>query len=291
MHVTSRCERPMSRPSPRGVAPAQPEMLTLSPARTILPNEEASHDDQRSGPGTRRLPAGGVGHRVRRAHRRGRRGTSRRRHLELLAIATYLAGRDDDSAAALERAHQQHLREDNPERAALCAFWLSMALVMRGETARGGGWVARGQRLVEEHDLDGPERGYLLLPSAFQALFGGGGAGGGVRDLRAGHRDRRAHRRARPGGAGPARTGPVADHARRPGDRHRPARRGDDRGHRRRGRADRQRAHLLRRHRDLPRHLRPASRRASGPPRSATGARPSPSSSPTAASAWCTAPR
>jgi DNA-binding NarL/FixJ family response regulator len=96
-------------------------------------------------------------------------------NLEQLAIATHLAGRDDDSAAALEQAHHQRLREDNPERAAVCAFWLSMALVFRGEEARAGGWVARGQRLVDEHDLDGPSRGYLLLPSAFQALFGGGG--------------------------------------------------------------------------------------------------------------------
>jgi DNA-binding NarL/FixJ family response regulator len=95
--------------------------------------------------------------------------------LEQLATATHLAGRDDDSASALVQAHQRHLRENNPERAARCAFWLSMALVMRGETARAGGWVARGQRLVEEHDLDGAARGYLLLPSALQALFGGGG--------------------------------------------------------------------------------------------------------------------
>ena len=96
--------------------------------------------------------------------------------LELLAVATHLAGREEESAAALEQAHHQRLREDDPERAAVCAFWLSMALVFRGDTARAGGWVARGQRLADEHDLDGPSRGYLLLPSAFQALFGGGPA-------------------------------------------------------------------------------------------------------------------
>ena len=95
--------------------------------------------------------------------------------LERLSIAAHLAGRADDSAAACEQAHHAYLREDNPERAAQCAFWRSMALVFRGETARAGGWVARGQRLVDEHGLDGPAHGYLLLPSAFQALFGGGG--------------------------------------------------------------------------------------------------------------------
>ncbi len=44
--------------------------------------------------------------------------------LELLAVAAYLAGRDDDSAAALEKAHQEHLRRGDPSRAARCGFWL-----------------------------------------------------------------------------------------------------------------------------------------------------------------------
>ncbi|MGB9376647.1 MAG: response regulator transcription factor, partial [Mycobacteriales bacterium] len=96
--------------------------------------------------------------------------------LELLAIATYLAGRDEDSASAWERAHLAHLRQGNAARAARCCYWLVMALVLRGEHARGSGWLARGQRLVEEEGLTGPESGYLLLPVAFATLHEGGSA-------------------------------------------------------------------------------------------------------------------
>lgn len=96
--------------------------------------------------------------------------------LELLAIATYLAGRDDDSAAAWEKAHHEHIRQGDPAGAARCGFWLGLALTLRGEMARGGGWVARSQRLVEDNGLDGPERGYLMLPAAFATLFEGGAA-------------------------------------------------------------------------------------------------------------------
>ena len=185
----------------------QTEMLTLSPARTILRMRRqaiTSSALDRGRDAFRREAWATASDELTAAAAEAALDAAT---LELLATATHLAGRDDDSAAALVQAHQQHLREDNPERAALCAFWLSMALVLRGETARAGGWVARGQRLVEEHDLDGPARGYR-------------------------HRVR-----------------------------HRAARRGDDRGHLERGRAGRQRPHLLRRHRDLPRHLRPAARR------------------------------
>lgn len=96
--------------------------------------------------------------------------------LEASAAAAYLAGRDDDSAAALEQAHHEYLRQGDPASAARCGFWLALALILRGEMARGGGWVARSQRLVEENKLDGPERGYLMLPAAFATLFDGGAA-------------------------------------------------------------------------------------------------------------------
>jgi len=96
--------------------------------------------------------------------------------LELLAVAAYLAGRDDDSAAALERAHHEHLRLGEPARAARCAFWLALAMIFRGETAQGGGWVARAHRLVEDNNLDGPERGFLMMPAGFATLFEGGAA-------------------------------------------------------------------------------------------------------------------
>ena len=96
--------------------------------------------------------------------------------LELLATAAYLAGRDDLSTAAWEDAHREHLRRGDPARAARCGFWLSMALLLRGEYARGGGWVARAKRLVAESAGDCPERGFLMLPTALATMFDGGAA-------------------------------------------------------------------------------------------------------------------
>ena len=94
--------------------------------------------------------------------------------LELLATAAYLSGRNDECVAAWEDAHREHVRRGDPVRAARCGFWLSMALLLRGETARGSGWVTRSQRLVA--DAECAERGFLMLPTALAALFGGGTA-------------------------------------------------------------------------------------------------------------------
>ncbi len=114
------------------------------------------------------------------------------------------------------------------------------------------------QRLVEDGRLDCPERGFLMLPAGFATLFDGGAAAAYAIFEQAGV-DRRTLRRRRPRRARPPRPGPGADPARRRGGGHRAARRGDDRGHGRRGRADRDRDHLLRGHRDLPGDLRPAA--------------------------------
>lgn len=90
--------------------------------------------------------------------------------LERLAIAAYLAGRDEESAQAWARAHFECVRLGNPDRAARCAFWLGFALLLRGEIAQSGGWLARGERLVEQAGLDGAGRGLLLLPEFFVTL-------------------------------------------------------------------------------------------------------------------------
>ena len=50
------------------------------------------------------------------------------------------------------------------ERAARCAFWLAFGLLDRGELARGGGWLARARRLLDDGQHDCVEQGYLLVP-------------------------------------------------------------------------------------------------------------------------------
>jgi DNA-binding NarL/FixJ family response regulator len=96
--------------------------------------------------------------------------------LERLAVAAHLTGRYEDSADVLARAHQEHLRGGNIPRATRVAFWLGMGLLDRGEMARGGGWLARGRRLLEETQEDCVEQGYVLFPVALQSLMQGDAA-------------------------------------------------------------------------------------------------------------------
>ena len=100
--------------------------------------------------------------------------------LERLATAAYLTGRNDDSADIGARAHHEFLRRGEVERAVRCAFWVGYSLLERGEHARGGGWLARARRLLDDHQLDCVEQGYLLYPGALQALLGGDAATAGT---------------------------------------------------------------------------------------------------------------
>ena len=90
--------------------------------------------------------------------------------LERLAIAAHLAGRDEESAQAWERAHVEALRCGAVDRAVRCAFWLGFGLLLRGEVAQSSGWLARGERLVEGSGRDGAGRGFLLVPEFLFAL-------------------------------------------------------------------------------------------------------------------------
>jgi len=84
--------------------------------------------------------------------------------LDRLAMAAYLIGRDDDYLGTLERAYNAHVNAGQCARAIRCAFWLSFRLLMRSETGRATGWLARAQRLLEREAHECAERGYLLLP-------------------------------------------------------------------------------------------------------------------------------
>jgi DNA-binding NarL/FixJ family response regulator len=94
-----------------------------------------------------------------------------------LATACYMLGRDEEHTAAMEGAHLACLAAGDRLRAARCAFWAGMPLMIRGEVARGAGWLARGQRLVEEAGGECVERGYLMLPGVFQREAAGDHAG------------------------------------------------------------------------------------------------------------------
>ena len=84
--------------------------------------------------------------------------------LERLAVAAYLLGRDENSVSAFDRAYRLHVYAESPDRAARCAFWLGLTLLLRGEAGAATGWLSRGQRRIG--DLDCVEQGYLSLPVA-----------------------------------------------------------------------------------------------------------------------------
>lgn len=75
-----------------------------------------------------------------------------------------LAGREDAMLGVLERLYELHLASGECERAAHAAFWLGFRLLFLGEVARGGGWLARAERMVEKSGRECAMQGYLLLP-------------------------------------------------------------------------------------------------------------------------------
>ena len=93
--------------------------------------------------------------------------------LVLLWTSAYMLGDIDSCLALLERAHHAFVEEGNVLAATRCAFYLGVNLSLRGELARASGWFGRGQRLLERHDDDCAERGYLKLPGAMRQLATG----------------------------------------------------------------------------------------------------------------------
>lgn len=96
--------------------------------------------------------------------------------LERLAIAAHLVGRDDDSSAAWEQAHLACLAAGDVDRAARCGFWLAFGLLLRGESARGNGWLSRAERLVADAGPRCAARGFLLVPVVLGTLESGDAA-------------------------------------------------------------------------------------------------------------------
>ncbi len=99
--------------------------------------------------------------------------TLRGADLERFATAAYMLGREAEFLAILERAYRAHLDAGDPLAAIRCAFWVGVNLTRQGEMGRAGGWLGRAGRLLEEEGGDRVERGYLLLPRAFQAEAAG----------------------------------------------------------------------------------------------------------------------
>jgi DNA-binding NarL/FixJ family response regulator len=83
--------------------------------------------------------------------------------LQVLAEAAYLLGRDDETIEALERAHHVLAEGGHLGRAATCAFWLGLTLLIEGQPARAAGWFRRQERLLDQTKSDPVDRGYGFL--------------------------------------------------------------------------------------------------------------------------------
>jgi DNA-binding NarL/FixJ family response regulator len=92
---------------------------------------------------------------------------------ELMAVASYMSGHDDESTAAFESAHAAAMRSNDLDQATRCAAWLAIGLLLRGEPARAGGWLARAERHLTRGQQDCASRGLLLVPPFLEALGGG----------------------------------------------------------------------------------------------------------------------
>jgi DNA-binding CsgD family transcriptional regulator len=100
--------------------------------------------------------------------------------LERLAVAAFLIGRDEESVDVWARAHHVCIGLRDVARAARCAFWSAFVLLNKGQLARGGGWIHRAQRLLEEGGRDCVEQGYLRYAASLRLVFEGDPAGARV---------------------------------------------------------------------------------------------------------------
>jgi DNA-binding NarL/FixJ family response regulator len=90
--------------------------------------------------------------------------------LERLVWAAALTGHIDVYLATLERLHDLRVAAGQPRQAARAAFWIGMRLMTMGEVGRATAWLGRAERLLANQE-DCAERGYLMLPRGFAALF------------------------------------------------------------------------------------------------------------------------
>ncbi|MEU8844835.1 LuxR C-terminal-related transcriptional regulator [Streptomyces sp. NPDC048564] len=93
--------------------------------------------------------------------------------LDRMARSAYLIGALDATVGSWERAHHAFLNRGDVASAVRCAFWIGIILVLHGEQARGGGWLARAEYLLDDAALDCAEQGYLRIPMALRAVHGG----------------------------------------------------------------------------------------------------------------------
>jgi DNA-binding CsgD family transcriptional regulator len=90
-----------------------------------------------------------------------------------LATAAFLAGDREAADRAYQESYAHHVESGSTLAAARDTFWLGMLHNTSGNPAVGGGWVARGARLLEDAPPDAVEHGYQAVHEMFRHVFAG----------------------------------------------------------------------------------------------------------------------
>lgn len=93
--------------------------------------------------------------------------------LERLATTSYLLGQDAEAVAAWTRLHHLCVYWQAFDQAARWGFWLSLCHFLAGEPAHGTGWLSRARRLLNDHNRDCAELGYVCVLDGLMAMLGG----------------------------------------------------------------------------------------------------------------------
>ena len=90
-----------------------------------------------------------------------------------LATAAFLSGDREAADRAYQESYRHHVDAGSTLAAARDTFWLGMLHNMSGNPAVGGGWVARGARLLQDAPSDAVEHGYQAVHEMFRHIFAG----------------------------------------------------------------------------------------------------------------------
>jgi ATP/maltotriose-dependent transcriptional regulator MalT len=89
------------------------------------------------------------------------------------AVSAHLLARLPDYFAIRERAYRSLLERGEPLAAAESALWVGIQKLVQGDVAEGGGWVARGARLVADDGTDSRAAAFLSVARAVEVAMGG----------------------------------------------------------------------------------------------------------------------